>query len=177
MASSPLPVINSYTKKTWSWLRSLRPEESITVVKTLEAVDQDKQGIRGIGFGQLVTARDAIWTQKQTDFIKRWLQVGLCTTLDPGLNTCKIFTFRFYTRCWWLRVRMNNILNSWFVDIVDKILQNWGFGDSHILPWRCQSFPAASNLLFLTNLEALLTPGSTPLPSQTGLIHSSDWTT
>lgn len=37
--------------------------KSVTVVKTLEAVDQDKQGTRGIGFGQLVTARDAIWTQ------------------------------------------------------------------------------------------------------------------
>lgn len=32
-----------------------------TVVKTLDAVDQDKQGMRGIGFGQLVTAREAIW--------------------------------------------------------------------------------------------------------------------
>lgn len=41
------------------------------MVKTLEAVDQDKQGIRGIGFGQLVTARDAIWIQMQRrDFIK-----------------------------------------------------------------------------------------------------------
>lgn len=37
-----------------------------TRVKTLEAVDQDKQGIRGIGFGQLVTARDAIWTERHT---------------------------------------------------------------------------------------------------------------
>lgn len=36
----------------------------VTVVKTLEAVDQDRQGIRGIGFGQLVTARDAICTQR-----------------------------------------------------------------------------------------------------------------
>lgn len=36
------------------------------MVKTLEAVDQDKQGIRGMGFGQLVTARDAIWTQRHT---------------------------------------------------------------------------------------------------------------
>lgn len=34
--------------------------ELFTVVKTLDAVDQDKQGIRGIGFGQLVTAREAI---------------------------------------------------------------------------------------------------------------------
>lgn len=31
-----------------------------TVVNTLEAVDQDKHGTRGIGLGQLVTARDAI---------------------------------------------------------------------------------------------------------------------
>lgn len=40
--------------------------ECVTVVKTLEAVDQDKQGISGMGFGQLVTARDAIWTQRHT---------------------------------------------------------------------------------------------------------------
>lgn len=38
----------------------------LTVVNTLEAVDQDKQGIRGMGLGQLVTARDAIWTQRHT---------------------------------------------------------------------------------------------------------------
>ena len=36
------------------------------MVKTLEAVDQDKQGIRGMGFGQFVTARDAIYTQRHT---------------------------------------------------------------------------------------------------------------
>lgn len=40
--------------------------DRVTRVKTLEAVDQDKQGIRGIGFGQLVTARDAIWTKRHT---------------------------------------------------------------------------------------------------------------
>lgn len=31
-----------------------------TWVKTPEAVDQDKQGTKTIGFGQLVAARDAI---------------------------------------------------------------------------------------------------------------------
>lgn len=40
--------------------------ETVTVVKTLEAVDQDKQGIRGMGLGQFVTAKDAIWTQRET---------------------------------------------------------------------------------------------------------------
>lgn len=33
---------------------------NLTVVKTLEAVVQDKQGISGIGLGQFVTANDAI---------------------------------------------------------------------------------------------------------------------
>lgn len=32
----------------------------LTVVKTLEAVVQERQGISGMGFGQLVTAKDAI---------------------------------------------------------------------------------------------------------------------
>ena len=32
-----------------------------TVVKAVEAVDQDRQGIRAIGFGQFVAASDAIW--------------------------------------------------------------------------------------------------------------------
>lgn len=32
----------------------------LTVVNTLEAVDQDKHGIRGIGLGQFVTANEAI---------------------------------------------------------------------------------------------------------------------
>ena len=34
---------------------------SCTVVKAVEAVDQERQGIRAIGFGQFVAASDAIW--------------------------------------------------------------------------------------------------------------------
>lgn len=44
-----------------------------TVVKTLEAVDQDKQGMRGIGLGQLVTASEAI-----------------CTMREAGINTSSV---------------------------------------------------------------------------------------
>lgn len=32
----------------------------LTVVNTFDAVVQERQGIRGIGLGQLVTAKDAI---------------------------------------------------------------------------------------------------------------------
>lgn len=61
------------------------------MVKTLEAVDQDKQGIRGIGFGQLVTARDAIWTQRHTrNHDKYDLWVGLSIILDPLVFVCRL---------------------------------------------------------------------------------------
>lgn len=37
-------------------------------MKTLEAVDQDKQGISGMGLGQLVTAKEDIYTRRQNHF-------------------------------------------------------------------------------------------------------------
>lgn len=115
-----------------TWQRSC-----FTVVKTLEAVDQDKQGMRGIGFGQLVTASEAIcnhWTTRD-----QYLQSEASTHREEAASP-----------------------------ICTGLLR--------ILPWRCQSFQAASNLLSPANGEAPLTPGSRPLPSQTGRTRSSDRT-